>query len=502
MGEESLLQMSEIKKQFSENLVLKGVDMSVLSGQIHALIGGNGAGKSTLMKIITGLYQADSGQLLMKGEQVHFNSPAEAHKKGIYLVPQEPLIFPNMSVEENISIGLKQPKKTVKQKIRELNSKLGWNLDLSRSASTLSIAEQQLVELLRGLMRDAELLILDEPTSTLTHHEISSLFRIVKQLASSGKGIVYITHRFSEIFELAHHISVLRDGVISASGPVSQFSYEKLVQNLMPEGKTFDSKASVSPCRQEGKAEDKTPILSVKNLFGKRFHSVSFTVCKGEVVGIAGIVGAGRTELAEAIFGISQCASGEVCLEGEDITTFSVRERIDRGLVYIPEDRYAHGVFSIASLKGNLTSAILHKGKGWILPFKQEQKIAEQYISQLNVKALNCRQSAESLSGGNQQKIVLGKYLAAKPKVILFDEPTRGIDASARLDIYELISELKKKGISIVLISSDPEEIMALSDHVWVMHEGKLVKKLEDDAITLDQITSASFGVEEEVTAP
>ncbi|MGG1575435.1 sugar ABC transporter ATP-binding protein [Fictibacillus sp. NRS-1165] len=502
MGKESLLQMSEIKKQFSENLVLKGVDMNVLSGQIHALIGGNGAGKSTLMKIITGLYRADSGQLFMKGEPVQFNSPGEAHKKGVYLVPQEPLIFPNMTVEENISIGLKQTKKVLKQKMRELNSTLGWNLDLSRLASSLSIAEQQLVELLRGLMRDAELLILDEPTSTLTHHEISSLFKIVKQLAHSGKGIVYITHRFSEIFELAHHISVLRDGVISASGPVSHFSYEKLIQNLMPEGKTFGSTMSVDYCKQEEKTEDKTPILTVKTLFGKRFRSVSFNVFRGEVAGIAGIVGAGRTELAEAIFGISQCVSGEVFLDGEDISTLSVRERIDRGLVYIPEDRSAHGVFSIASLKGNLTSAILHKGKGWFLPFKQEQKIAEQYLRQLSIRALNSCQSAESLSGGNQQKIVLGKFLAADPKVILFDEPTRGIDASARMDIYELISELKKKGISIVLISSDPEEIMALSDHVWVMHEGKLVKKLENDAITLDQITSASFGVEEEVTAP
>lgn len=497
---EPLLQLHAIQKSFADNSVLKGIEMQVLPGQVFALIGGNGAGKSTLMKIITGLYKANAGQMKIRGEAVHFHSPSEAHKHGVYLVPQEPLIFPNMTVEENIAIGLKQPKKEVIKKIRHFNCELGWNLDLKRTASTLSIAEQQLVELLRGLVRDAKLLILDEPTSTLTPHEITALFKTIRKLSHDGKGIIYITHRFTEIFELAHHVAVLRDGVISASGPVSEFTYEKLVQSLMPAGAGYQTRNLVNTRNDTGDTMNTKPVLEVADLFGKRFQFISFSVHEGEVVGIAGIVGAGRTELAEAIFGICPHTSGEIRLSGQRISRRSVRERMRAGLVYVPEDRNSHGIFPIASLKGNLSSSTLHTMRSCFFPFKEEKELARHYIQQLKVKSTDSSQTVDSLSGGNQQKVVLGKVLAAHPKVILLDEPTRGIDASARLDIYERISSLKKQGMGIVLISSDLEEIIALSDHVLVMHEGKIVKKLEGDDLTLPHITSASFGVNEEVS--
>jgi AI-2 transport system ATP-binding protein len=496
-----LLEINKLYKYFSENPVLRGVSLSLENGEIHAIVGGNGAGKSTLMKIITGLYKADSGKMKISGNPVLFSHPHEAHQYGVYLVPQEPLIFPNMTVEENIMIGMPNKKSVLKEKIEEILSRLGWNLDLFRMAGTLSIAEQQLVEILRGLVREAKILILDEPTSTLTFREIKSLFQTIRQLTEDGMGVFYITHRFSEIFELAHSVSVLRDGIISAQGKVSEFTYERLLEGLMPTTTIHSATTSDNKDRKlVHTSSTQIPALVIDELTGVRFQNVSFTLHKGEILGIAGVVGAGRTELAEAIIGLTVPKQGRILLNNTCINSFSIQKRIKQGLVYVPEDRHSHGVFSIASIQSNISSTIMYHLKGLLLPFKQEKKIASHYMADLKIISTGTQQELKDLSGGNQQKVVLAKYLAAKPKVIILDEPTRGIDANARNDIYRIIHELKASGLAVILISSDMEEIEKLSDTVVIMHEGKIVKTLQENEINIDTITTWAFGAQSEVT--
>lgn len=496
--QEELIHIRHIYKQFAGNPVLKGVDLTLYKGEVFALVGGNGAGKSTLMKIIMGLYRPDEGQIVVKGEEVIFHRPADAHKHGIYLVPQEPLIFPNMTIRENIIIGLNENKDECDKRIKNYLSGLGWNLDLSRKGLSLSIAEQQLVELLRGLIRNAKILILDEPTSTLTFSEINSLFSTIKKLTSEGLGVFYITHRLNEIFDLADSVAVLRDGVISTMGPVQDYTYDKLIAGLMPNQNKTETLVEINGVSTETKQVQGPPILSVKNLSGHRFQTISFDLYSGEIVGIAGVVGAGRTELASAIFGLEPWDSGDVFLEQESIKKLSLRERINRGLVYVPEDRHQHGIFSIASLKMNITSTILHRFKNIFLPFKKENEISAKAINDLKVVTTGHHQLLGNLSGGNQQKVVLSKYLETDPKVIILDEPTRGIDAGARGDIYRIIHELKENGLAVILISSDTEEIVRLSDRVLVMHEGRMTTSILKEELTVDAITSAAFGIEKE----
>ncbi|MCA1319446.1 sugar ABC transporter ATP-binding protein [Bacillus tianshenii] len=492
-----LLQVEEISKRFSGNPVLKDVSLSLDSGEIHAIVGGNGAGKSTLMKIITGLYKADSGVMKVKGKKVQFSSTHEAHQHGIYLVPQEPLIFPNMTVEENILIGIPGKKTTLQDNVKNQISRLGWKLSLHETGLSLSIAEKQLVEIIRGLVRKADILILDEPTSTLTFGEIDSLFNTINQLKREGMGLFYITHRFGEIFRMADKISVLRDGVISAQGHVKEFNYDKLLVSLLPEN------AEVASCTdqslQNSHEKEKSTILQIANLTGRGFEEVSLSLSSGEILGIAGVVGAGRTELAESIAGISKPIDGTVHFSGEEISALNIRNRIDKGLIYVPEDRHKHGIFPLISIQSNISSTILHRLSKVFLPFASESSLASEYVSKFNIKATSPLQNLEDLSGGNQQKVVLSRCLAADPKVIILDEPTRGIDANAREDIYQIIHQLRQRGLAVLLISSDIEEIVSLSDRVIILYEGKHVKTLQKDEISPDTIAAYAFGVNNEV---
>ncbi|MGE7664550.1 sugar ABC transporter ATP-binding protein [Ureibacillus composti] len=505
MNNEYLLEITNLQKQFNQNRVLLGIDFKLKKGEIFAMVGGNGAGKSTLMKIITGLYQADQGEIKIEGQSVRFHHTSDAHKKGIYLVPQEPMIFPNMTIEENITIGMEGSPKELKEKVKAIIQTVGWNLNTQRLGNSLAIAEQQLVEILRGLVRDVKILILDEPTSTLTNNEISSLFEIIQQLSKNGIGIIYITHRFSEIFEISHTVAVLRDGRISDQGHIKDFTYDRLLAGLVP-SKMNESQIVHTvdqPKKVEERFEKSTPnidsemILRVENLFGHKFRDITFHLETGEILGIAGVVGAGRTELAEAIIGIKPFTSGVLELDGETIVTPSIKKSIRKGVAYVPEDRHAQGIFSITSIRNNITSTILQRLKGLVLPSKEEYTLSKKYIEELKVKTIGPLQELGDLSGGNQQKVVLAKYLAINPKVMILDEPTRGIDANARADIYRIISELKQKGVGIILISSDTEEVAELSDRVIVMHEGKLVKEINKEEISVDAIISAAFGVKE-----
>ncbi|MDQ0269179.1 sugar ABC transporter ATP-binding protein [Cytobacillus purgationiresistens] len=491
-----LVEIAGLYKRFNDNEVLRGIDFSLKKGETFAIVGGNGAGKSTMMKIITGLYQADRGTMKIKGQALHFHHPQEAHRHGIYLVPQEPLIFPNMSVEENITIGMKGKRAELRKKVNKIIDYLGWNLGLFRSAMTLSIAEQQLVEIVRGLVREADILILDEPTSTLTFNEIESLFTAIKRLNKDGVGVIYITHRFAEIFQLADSVAVLKDGVVSLKGPVEEFDYDRLLDGLVDKQSKGERRNMVNLQSNIERVKDKrNPILVVDQLTGHGFEEISFSISPGEVLGIAGVVGAGRTELAESIIGINGAASGEIELDGTGISRLSIRQRINLGMSYVPEDRHQHGIFKIASIQQNTTSAILHRLKGFFLQKRREIEITDEYVDQLKIKVTNTNQLLSELSGGNQQKVVLGKYLATKPKLLILDEPTRGIDAHARSDIYDMISQLQANGLAVLLISSDLEEIVKLSGRVLVMHEGKMIEEINREYISVDRITSAAFGV-------
>ncbi|MGG0240344.1 sugar ABC transporter ATP-binding protein [Bacillus rhizoplanae] len=493
MEQVPLLEVKNVKKAFLQQPVLKGINLTVKKGDIFALVGGNGAGKSTLMKILTGLYTYDEGEIKIKGRSVTFSNPSEAHRNGIYLVPQEPLIFPNMTIEENILLGMRQSKRELRTKLDVLMRQLGWNLKLGERASLLSIAQQQLVEIVRGLIREAEILILDEPTSTLTENEIKSLFVVMKNLKEQGIGMIYITHRFPEIFAIADQVAILRDGVISNQGNVNEFTYDILLQGLLPEDyQQIQKRESLY-----NETASLKQVLQVNHLFSHRFRDVSLEVKAGEIVGIAGVVGAGRTELAEVLYGITSATEGNVLLDGNEITTWSTKKRIDAGIIYVPEDRARHGIFSIASVQQNMTSVLLYRLSAFFLNQEKESALTDGYIKNFRIMVHDTNQSIESLSGGNQQKVVLGKYLACQPKLIILDEPTRGIDAKARLEIYDTIKELRENGLAVLLISSDLEEIMNLANRVYVMRNGNIVSHLEQEDISLDCITRSAYGGEE-----
>jgi AI-2 transport system ATP-binding protein len=485
----SLIKLEEIYKSFADNEVLKGASLELSEGEIVAIVGGNGAGKSTLMKIIMGIYPFDKGAIYIEDEKVNMSSPSVALNKGIYLVPQEPLLFPNMTVEENVYIGFNQKKSELSANLRKLIKQLGWNISLTRKADTLSIAEQQLVEILRGLLREAKILILDEPTSALTFNEIKSFFKLMRDLQAKNIGMFYITHRLTEVFDIATDVIILRDGEITLNGPVSDFTKEMLIKGLMPDN-TEAAKKDVEKNKVDYKKE---PILKVESLSGYGFEDVSFSVYKGEILGLAGVVGSGRTELAEAIFGIGDITDGDVILDGSSIKGLKTRQIIDLGLNYVPEDRHLNGIFDKADVRINTTSAILGNDKIFINN-KSEKEITQKYIDDFRIKVTGQGQTLKSLSGGNQQKVVIGRILSSNPKVIILDEPTRGIDAGARGDVYNIIHKLKKLGLAILLISSDFEEIYEISDRTVVMYRGNSKVILAGEQISMDKLTQAAFG--------
>jgi AI-2 transport system ATP-binding protein len=469
--------------------------MDVYPGEVLALIGGNGAGKSTLVKSVMGIYKPDAGEIFIGGEALEFSKPAVSLNKGVYLIPQEPMLFPNMTVEQNVLIGFKEKKLRLRSRLTDLVKQLGWKLDLSRSARTLSIAEQQLVEILRGLLREARVLILDEPTSALTFDEVNSLFAVIKNLREKMISIVYITHRLNEVFMIATHVAIMRDGLITLNGKVEEFSREMLVKGLLPENFTERVR---SEKKSSGVVQDKKPVFELQNLSGYGFAGISLHIYPGEVLGLCGVVGAGRTELAMTVYGRDAVISGRALLDGEDMTGMKTRDIIKKGVNSVPEDRFLTGVFRISDLAGNLSSACLDSISRFFLDFSAERGLAEKYIDDFRIKATGTKQEMGSLSGGNQQKVVIGRSLSTSPRLVILDEPTRGIDAGARGDIYAIINELKERDVAVLLISSDMEEIVELSDRALTMFQGRINQEFTKDKISQDNLMRASFGVYKE----
>ncbi len=498
MPDKELLKIRNIYKSFGLNQVLKGISLELNEGDVLALIGGNGAGKSTLMKIIMGIYTHDSGEIYIRGEKLTSSKTSEALARGIYMVPQEPLLFPNMTVEENIIIGFDKKASELHHELVQTMQDVGWKMDLTRKASSLSIAEQQIVEILRGLMRHSQVLILDEPTSALTFDEVESLFKVVHDLSSKGIGIIYITHRLAEVFEIATKVAIMRDGIIPVRGDVKEFTRDMLVKGLLPpDAGTVEETAVQTHQKAAGIDYSRPPVFELKDYSGYGFSNINLKVYPGEILGLAGVVGAGRTELATTVFGRDKVLGGKAVLDGRDITGLKTKDVIEAGLNYVPEDRHLNGLFKISDVAANTTSALLpEKQMGhFILNRKKEAEISRKYVDDFRTKVTGLDQQTGSLSGGNQQKIVIARALATNPRLLILDEPTRGIDAAARGDVYAIIHNLRQQGVSILLISSDMEEIVELSDRVMTVCQGRINGEFKGGEINQDNLMSAAFGI-------
>ncbi len=489
-----LLSVRDIHKSFGTNAVLKGISLDLRPGEVLALIGGNGAGKSTLMKIIMGIYKPDSGEVLVDNQKVDVSNPKVAMAHSIYMVPQEPMLFPNMTVRENVTIGFSAKQSDLDYELSQVMDDIGWHLDLDRKASTLSIAEQGMVEILRGLMRHSEILILDEPTSALTFDEVNALFEVIDGLRKKNIGIVYITHRLAEVFQIATNVAILRDGIVTMQGPTSEFTREDLVKGLLPPDAGAVKKEAASFARTIDYSAE--PVLELQGFSGYGFADVSLKVYPGEIVGLAGVIGAGRTEMATTIFGRDKVLGGKVLLDGRDITGLSTRAVIAAGVNYVPEDRFRDGLFRMRDVEENTTSALLSTGLGRLfLNQREANRVAQSYVDSFRTKVTGLSQEAGGLSGGNQQKIVIGRAFATSPRLVILDEPTRGIDAAARGDVYAVLQQLRETGVSILLISSDMEEIVELADRALTMFQGRINAEFPKDQITQDRLMSAAFGV-------
>jgi AI-2 transport system ATP-binding protein len=480
----ALAELISVSKSYGRIPVLRGVDFSVRPGEIHALLGGNGAGKSTLMKILAGLVAATGGQVRIGGKVLSPATPAQSQAMGLYLVPQEAHIFPNQSVLQNVCIGLPQAADSYRSRVTDLIAQLGVTLGLDTKAATLEIADRQIVEILRGLVRDAKVLILDEPTSALTPLEVDTLFTRMRGLRASGHGLVFISHKLHELRAISDRITVLRDGYVVHSAAMNQSADSEILVAMSPGATALNT-------RVDGKVVSDEKILSLSKLSGEGFVDISLDVRRGEVLGLTGVVGAGRTELAETLVGLRPRAGGAVTLEGRPFHAMKPSEAVKQGVVHLSEDRQQYGLFLEAPLYWN-TSSFVHDRLPFFLHIPREKKRFERYRESLGIKCVSADQPVGSLSGGNQQKVLLSKCLAAEPKLLILDEPTRGVDVGARNDIYRIIEDLAAAGTSVILISSDFDEVVRLSDRIAVMAGGHLVGELPAGAST-DDIAQLAF---------
>lgn len=492
-----LLQLQGIQKRFGGVYALKGVDFELRPGEIHALLGENGAGKSTLIKIVSGVHQPDEGKLFFEGKEVSMDSPRDAHALGIYTVHQEFSLYPELSIAENIFLGHAPVKKTgpftridwdtMKAGAEALLADLAvTDLDVSRKVSTLNVGNRQRVEIAKALSMDARLLIMDEPTAALTESDVEKLFRVTRMLRDRGVGIVFISHKLTEIFELADRVSVLRDGQYVGTRKVSDTRESELIQMMV--GRAIDD---LFPKQVAELGEN---VLEVENLVCEPYtKGVSFNVRAGEIVGLAGLVGSGRSETAQAIFGIRPIQSGSVRIQGKALHIKDPSEAVKHGLAYVPEDRGLQGLIRQMSIRANVSMAVLGDvaNNGFISPAR-EQALAQDAIKRLAIRASGPEQIVGQLSGGNQQKVVVSKWLASKPKVLIIDEPTRGVDVGAKAEIHQLISRLAaEQGLAILMISSELPEILGMSDRVLVMRLGKIVEELDIKDATQERVGAA-----------
>ena len=496
---ELLLRMEHITKTFSGVTVLDDVCFDVRAGEVHALIGENGAGKSTLMKIVTGLYEADRGQIFWKGQPVEIKTPHQAHDLGINIVHQELMLVPQLSIGENVFLGRHPASSGFSQWVRwgDINRRakgllegLGHPLDPKRLVGELSIAEQQLVEIARALAFSAELIIMDEPTSPLSEHETTRLFQTISQLKARGVSVVYISHRLKEIHQVADRVTVLGDGRHITTRPVSETTSDNLVRYMV--GREISEQFSESQSRAYGQE-----ALRVEGLTSRgKFSDISFSVHQGEIVGLAGLVGAGRTELVETLFGAGEADSGKVYLDGRPVTIKTPMDAVQHRLALVADDRKAKGLVLGGSIRFNVALAAPKRFAryGLFLNSAREKEVANDLVRELRLKTPDVEQQVMYLSGGGQQKVVLAKWLSADSKVFILDEPTRGIDVGSKAEIYDLIRRLADRGVAVLLVSSELEEILHLADRILVRHRGRISGELSREEATDELIMKLATG--------
>ena len=495
-----LVQMKNISKSFSGTKVLKGVNLELGNGEILALLGENGAGKSTLMKILSGIYSKDEGEIYLDGELCHFQNPKEAQNKGVAIIHQEMNLCNDLSVSENIFLGrevmegLSLNHKKMDEEAQKILDNLGISMKSTELAGDLKVSEQQMVEIAKALSQDAKILIMDEPTSALSRKEIEDLFRVIRKLRDEGRGIIYISHRLDELRAIVDKVSILRDGENVISGDLKDFSIDDIIRHMV--GREIQDKFPRIHC-EKGKE-----ILGVERLnAGPKVRDISFSLYEGEILGIAGLMGAGRTEMTRALFGVDEKTSGKIYLFGEEVKANSPMESIELGMALIPEDRRKDGLCTDLSIRENISLPNLDSMKNslGILSKVLELKISEDTIKSLNVKAQDREMISKNLSGGNQQKVVLGKWLVRNPKVILFDEPTRGIDIGAKVEIYQIMNDLKKKGVGVLFISSEMEEVLGMSDRILIFCDGRITGELSREEANQENILKFATKYEEKV---
>ncbi len=491
-----LVEMRGITKGFPGVQALTNVNFDVHPGEVHALVGENGAGKSTLMKILAGVYERDEGEVLFKGQPVNFTNPRQAQLAGIVTIYQELNQVPEMSVTENIFLGSELARgallnwSAMHEKAKELLAKLHLDIDPRQPIHKLGVAQQQMVEVAKALHQKADLIIMDEPTSSLSIREINDLFAIVRELKAAGVAIVYISHHLEETFEITDRITVLRDGRHVATRPTGDLNIDGLVRLMVGRDLSEKYPKEIVPRGEE--------VLRVEGLNRMgTLSDINFTAYAGEVLGIAGLVGAGRTELARAVFGADLIDSGKFFVKGQSVTIHNPNDAIQHGIGLLTEDRKQQGLFLQMSVRDNIVMAVLKRlTRGLRVNRHTESDVAQRYIDSMNIKASSQEQLAINLSGGTQQKVVLGKWMATEPHVLIFDEPTRGIDVGAKVEIYKMMNDLAKEGVAIMMISSELPEILGMSDRVLVMRGGRIRGELTRAEATEEKIMEFATGTD------
>lgn len=483
-----------ISKRFDATQALDNVRLTLYPGEVHALLGENGAGKSTLIKIMTGIHQPDSGEMLLDGQPIKVSNSAQAQEYGIAAIYQEPMIFPDLNVAENIFISHRGRGVTVNwgrmyRDAEDILAKLGVRLDVRSQARGLTLAAQQTVEIAKALSLKTRVLIMDEPTASLSAHEVAQLFTLVRTLRDQGVAILFISHRLEEVFEISDRITIFRDGRFISSAPASEVTTESAIHDMV--GRDMES-FFIKDAAQHGEL-----LLSVRNLtkYGV-FENINFEVYHGEVLGFAGLVGAGRTDVALALFGVQPADEGEVVFDNQSVSIQTPAQATALGIAYVPEDRREHGLVLPMSIAANITLPVLQKylGRLGVVDRKREIETAERYRQQLNIRTESVQTPASKLSGGNQQKVVLSKWLNTNPRLLILDEPTRGIDVGAKAEVHHIVNELAKQGLAIILISSDLPEVLAMSDRILVMREGRQMGIYNQAEANQEAIMTAAMG--------
>jgi rhamnose transport system ATP-binding protein len=494
MSSTPTIEFVDIYKSFGSTRVLEGVTLPLFPGEVHSLMGENGAGKSTLVKIMAGLHLADKGAVRMGGREVLFRSTAQAQHAGVSVIYQEPTLFRDLSIAENVFMH-RQPKtrygwidyaemnRAVSGHLRQL----GVSLRPEDPVLGLSIADQQIVEIIKALTFEAKVLIMDEPTAALSLEEVKRLFEVTQRLRDRGVAIMFVSHRLEEVFAISQRITVMRDGQVVGSGPIAEWTTEEVIRKMV--GRSLDA------LYPKEKVDPGEVILRVRNLRRAGvFKNISFEVRRGEIVGLAGLVGAGRSEVARAIFGIDPLDSGEVSVNGTHLRNHTAQDAMAAGIGFVPEDRQQQGLVMEMTATRNATLTVLPQVQrfGLVSPEKERQ-IAAQWTERMRLKG-HIDEPVNILSGGNQQKVVLAKWLATKPKMLIVDEPTRGVDVGAKSEVHRTLSQLAKNGMAIIMISSDLPEVIGMADRVLVMHEGKLTAELPRSEATEEAIMFAATG--------